>query len=247
MPVIRNVTSGPSASASIEVLLASGSPARRAPKLLRSWSAVISKPEASTNRSRNVLPTSRCSRSASTKLAVASLARFGLAGRPDTIDQRSVVEPSCSSSGMIGRRSTGPTRRPVPVVPVNSRLTLARASSAHLRERGDVVERRRRHRAFPPAGRRGCSRPRARRRRSSPGRIPDTPWPVRAAPASSPNTTPPPRPATRAMPSQDTQRLRSSARRRASTAATRAPSPLDLFAGTRLRRRPFRVGGARQS
>ena len=204
---------------------------------------MVSKPDASTNRSRNVLPTSRCSRSASTKLAVASLARFGLAGRPDTIDQRSVVEPSCSSSGMIGRRSTGPTRRPVPVVPVNSRLTLARASSltcgsAAMSSRSTAPPSRpscRTKGLFPPTSTSAAliARTNSGYARTGAGGAGEQPQHDPAPEAGDEGDAEPGHPTPAQLGSQACEHRRHS-----------CSFPARSFAGTRLRRHPFRVGGA---
>ena len=97
-----------------------------------------------------MLPTSRCSRSASTKLAVASSARFGI-GRPPGHHRPALDASSRASrlSGMTGSRSTGPTRRPVPVRP--------REQQAHAR----------RGRRPSPAG-----VPRCRRASTAPANLP---------------------------------------------------------------------------
>ncbi len=129
MPTMRNVTSGPSASSSIALLDEPGAPARRAPKLLSSVAAAVGKLDGRTKRRRIVLPGWRPSRSASTKLAVASSMARGSAARPSLMSIRSITVPKRSSAGSTGNRSTGPTRRPSPVRPVNTRLTPARAVS----------------------------------------------------------------------------------------------------------------------
>ena len=172
MPVIRNVTSGPSASASIDVLLAPGSPARRAPKLLRSWSAVASNPDACTNRSRNVLA----------DLEVQPLGEHEAGGRlvgprrgwrrgPTPSTTARWTSPSRSSSGIIGKQVDRPHAPAVAGAP--------REQQAHVgpgrRSRPAAARRCRRGRPRTSRrGRRGCSRPRARRPRSSRRRTPDT-------------------------------------------------------------------------
>ena len=95
---------------------------------------------ARTNWSRMVLPGCRPSRSASTKLTVASSSARGSAARPSVMCARSSTVPKRRSAGSIGNRSTGPTRRPSPVRPVNTRLTLAARRGPDLREPFDVVE-----------------------------------------------------------------------------------------------------------
>ena len=213
MPTMCSVTSGPSASSSIALLAEPGAPAKRAPKLLRRVAAAVGKLDARMKWRRMVLPTCRSSRSASTKLAVASSMARGFAVRPLRISIRSMRDPRRPSAGMTGKRSTGPTRCPVPVAPVNTRLAEARALS---RTWGSRATSSRftapaRPNALRPAT--TASLPRIVRVKSRYALL------VLAAPASRPRIPPPAIPAMTATPSHAAQRRRNSVRSRSATAA----------------------------
>ena len=74
-----------------------------------------------------VLPTCRPSRSASTKLAVASPTASGRARRPASIFQRSTSVPTRLSSDATGNTVVASSVRPVSVRPLNGSATKARA------------------------------------------------------------------------------------------------------------------------
>ncbi len=132
--------SGPSASCSNVDACAPRPPSRRGPNSESSFAATGMKLSAFTKCKRTRSPTCRWSRSASSKLAVASPTRVGSARRPSSIFQRSMSVPSRVSRAATGKRSLGPTRRSSLIRPVNRSGTEARALSATSGQLLDVVE-----------------------------------------------------------------------------------------------------------